>query len=297
MRLSAVRGYDAADIAARAPGTVRFCYIDVPGTHTPAPMSADQVKALASEGIEGIVATVVPPQDEVWWDPDSVAGYLDGLAQGARDFGLPAGSPLELDVEQPQSAAIGAARGFVAHAWAMATRGHFLEPWAYSDAVYLSGDLWGHKRLAQWPEPAGSAPDPLPTEVPSGYDAWQFAGDVAGTVGRVDLDLVREGTTVTAVALSGTIEIGVTPPPPPPGPPPAVSVTVLLPLLRSGATGEEVRSLQGALNAHGATLTVDGDFGPITAEAVRRFQQDSGIGVDGIVGPVTYGALFPFRGA
>lgn len=61
--------------------------------------------------------------------------------------------------------------------------------------------------------------------------------------------------------------------------------------LSRGAHGESVRQLQEALNARGANLTADGDFGPETQAAVRRFQQQSGARVDGVVGPETMGKL------
>jgi peptidoglycan hydrolase-like protein with peptidoglycan-binding domain len=63
------------------------------------------------------------------------------------------------------------------------------------------------------------------------------------------------------------------------------------PLTRRGDEGQPVRSLQYLLRARGHRVTVDGDFGPRTEAAVRAFQHDSGLGVDGIVGPKTWGAL------
>ena len=42
---------------------------------------------------------------------------------------------------------------------------------------------------------------------------------------------------------------------------------------------------------HGASLTVDGDFGPLTKGAVEQFQGSHGLLVDGIVGNQTWPAL------
>lgn len=60
-----------------------------------------------------------------------------------------------------------------------------------------------------------------------------------------------------------------------------------------GATGWEVRGLQGLLNAQGSrdsngnTLAEDGNFGPLTESAVRGFQSAHGLSVDGEAGPHT----------
>ncbi len=63
-------------------------------------------------------------------------------------------------------------------------------------------------------------------------------------------------------------------------------------MLRLGSQGEDVAALQRALKALGFyTATVDGDFGPITEAAVKAFQRQAGITVDGIVGPETWGAI------
>ena len=48
------------------------------------------------------------------------------------------------------------------------------------------------------------------------------------------------------------------------------------PVLRRPARGAEVRRLQELLNARGATLGVDGDFGPLTEGAVRAAQERAG---------------------
>ncbi|WP_026691557.1 peptidoglycan-binding protein [Alteribacter aurantiacus] len=61
--------------------------------------------------------------------------------------------------------------------------------------------------------------------------------------------------------------------------------------LRSGSRGASVSALQDALNSLGYSAGNQGIFGPATESAVRSFQRDSGIGVDGIAGPQTYSAL------
>lgn len=61
--------------------------------------------------------------------------------------------------------------------------------------------------------------------------------------------------------------------------------------MREGATGEQVKRLQYALNARGFTIAVDGNFGPDTTAAVKAFQNHAGIGADGVVGVMTLEAL------
>jgi len=63
------------------------------------------------------------------------------------------------------------------------------------------------------------------------------------------------------------------------------------PTEQTGATGNDVKSLQMMLNARGAKLTVDGDFGPNTQSAVKSFQSAHKLTVDGVVGPQTWSAL------
>ncbi len=69
------------------------------------------------------------------------------------------------------------------------------------------------------------------------------------------------------------------------------SLTSSSPVLRQGARGAAVTQLQQKLKAKGFNVSVDGDFGPKTAAAVRAFQQSRGLGVDGVVGPKTWAAL------
>lgn len=63
------------------------------------------------------------------------------------------------------------------------------------------------------------------------------------------------------------------------------------PIVRRGAQGHPVRTLQQLLRAHGQSVAVDGAFGPATETAVRAFQQQAHLALDGIVGPLTWSAL------
>jgi peptidoglycan hydrolase-like protein with peptidoglycan-binding domain len=88
------------------------------------------------------------------------------------------------------------------------------------------------------------------------------------------------------------------------------------PVVRQGDEGHPVLTLQELLRAHGHPVSVDGDFGPQTAAAVkavrtaaaltadgdgvfgpktdakvRGFQDALDIVVDGVVGPITWRAL------
>jgi murein DD-endopeptidase MepM/ murein hydrolase activator NlpD len=62
--------------------------------------------------------------------------------------------------------------------------------------------------------------------------------------------------------------------------------------LRRGLIGWDVAALQFQLAGHGfPSGTFDGVFGPHVDTALRRFQEWAGLGVDGIAGPSTLGAL------
>ncbi len=63
--------------------------------------------------------------------------------------------------------------------------------------------------------------------------------------------------------------------------------------LRSGSKGDEVKKLQNALNAQGYDCgAADGIFGAKTEAAVRNFQSDHSLTVDGIAGKATQAALY-----
>ncbi len=71
---------------------------------------------------------------------------------------------------------------------------------------------------------------------------------------------------------------------------PAVQISPF-PLVRRGSRIFPVRPLQQLLCARGHAVDVDGNFGPQTESAVEDFQQDAGMGVDGVVGPHTWSRL------
>ena len=65
-------------------------------------------------------------------------------------------------------------------------------------------------------------------------------------------------------------------------------------MIRKGSKGEDVRQCQEILDRLGYDLGscgVDGDFGKDTLAAVKAFQQDRGLVVDGIVGKMTWREL------
>lgn len=67
---------------------------------------------------------------------------------------------------------------------------------------------------------------------------------------------------------------------------PALVITV-----RSGDSGHKVRAAQRQLNKYAYGLAVDGAFGPLTDAAVRDFQRQNGLTVDGVVGQNTWRTL------
>ena len=65
--------------------------------------------------------------------------------------------------------------------------------------------------------------------------------------------------------------------------------------LNRGMKGEDVEKMQRALMEKGYALPrwgADGDFGPETEKALRRFQEDSGLIADGVFGRAERGALY-----
>ena len=67
-----------------------------------------------------------------------------------------------------------------------------------------------------------------------------------------------------------------------------------LPLLKKGSKGDSVKALQVLLIGYGypcGKYGVDGSFGSATESAVKSYQQYEKLGVDGLVGPMTWSKL------
>jgi peptidoglycan hydrolase-like protein with peptidoglycan-binding domain len=67
--------------------------------------------------------------------------------------------------------------------------------------------------------------------------------------------------------------------------------TGLVITVSQGKSGDAVRAAQIQLNKFRSNLVIDGNFGPATATAVRKFQTDNGLTVDGVIGPQTWAHL------
>jgi peptidoglycan hydrolase-like protein with peptidoglycan-binding domain len=69
--------------------------------------------------------------------------------------------------------------------------------------------------------------------------------------------------------------------------------------IRLGDTGEDVKRLQRVFVRMKVLSPgdLDGSFGPKTELAVKDFQQSNGLTADGVVGPVTWNHLNPYREA
>lgn len=78
----------------------------------------------------------------------------------------------------------------------------------------------------------------------------------------------------------------------------AKTVTIEMTVLKKGAKGEQVKTLQRLLIAlgydmiaNGKTYSVDGSFGTATENAVITFQKAKGLAIDGSVGQATWNKL------
>ena len=66
----------------------------------------------------------------------------------------------------------------------------------------------------------------------------------------------------------------------------------VMPVIKKGSKGDWVVIAQGRLVVAGYKIEVDGVFGPKTEEAVKKFQADHHLTVDGIIGKNTWSVLY-----
>jgi hypothetical protein len=105
-----------------------------------------------------------------------------------------------------------------------------------------------------------------------------------------DCALYQQNFDLICLAIAETIgETAIAPIPPEPVPPGPVPVEDR-PVLERGDEGEDVEDLQRMLPDF--EDEIDGDFGPVTEDAVIDYQRSRGLDVDGIVGQETWKALY-----
>jgi hypothetical protein len=61
--------------------------------------------------------------------------------------------------------------------------------------------------------------------------------------------------------------------------------------LKKGMRGQAVKRVQEWLNFQGYGLVIDGDFGRVTEKRVQQFQEEHGVGIDGVVDEATFQEL------
>jgi hypothetical protein len=202
-------------------------------------------------------------------DPTAEQGFYSSVATGLPemlDFETPDGMPPSDYGKHAEDLA-----KIASHAFVYLDRDE-LEHWP--------GAPWGHRLVL-------ADPGVLQPHVPCSI--WQYGQEtVPGIVGTVDADEWYGGTADYLTVFPAPLP----PPDLPPGPSP--TVPVFPGVVRIGAKGPVVVTIQQRLNHYGAHLKADGDFGPLTFGGVKFFQKTHSLVVDGIVGPKTWAALWLF---
>lgn len=104
-----------------------------------------------------------------------------------------------------------------------------------------------------------------------------FPTTVDGIFGANTEARVREFETSRGLTVDGVVESQTWP--------------ALVVAVRRSDTGSAVRAGQIQLNRYGYALTVDGIFGPATEAAVRDFQRQNGLTIDGVLGQSAWRTL------
>ncbi|MCR4887307.1 MAG: peptidoglycan-binding protein [Clostridiales bacterium] len=142
--------------------------------------------------------------------------------------------------------------------------------------------------------PATAAPTsaPAPTATPA---AQQFPTNPPSTPDNGTINLptgaINNWTTIAPISTQAGSTAGPVTPPPSRSPSPTPQGS-----LKLGSTGQEVRQIQQKLKDLGFLKgSVDGDFGEATEKAVKAFQKQYGLTVDGKVGQETMAKLASAR--
>lgn len=231
---------------------------------TPHIWTRAEVEELGRHGVRAVLPIVVPTQDTAirWWTlGGSETGgyeYTEALVRDAVAWGVPAGSPLVLDIEQATAEAIGASAHSVELGWQHACAAHGLVPWIYSGRTFFdaSGTAVCKRWLAEWPEPT-----PVNPAVPEGFDGWQYAGGAEGD--RIDLDVFAGGTYLGCDYQVGAFGS------PAPAPAPAPEATAVEPAPTPAAVEPvpEAEKVAEAIGAQADEVATEADSGKASAAA------------------------------
>lgn len=129
--------------------------------------------------------------------------------------------------------------------------------------------------------------------------AWSYPVATDGVFGSITDGYVRDFQQSQQLAVDGVVgpdtwsALDGTPSSTPAATPGggATPTTGSRPTLRRGDAGPDVEYLQERLGDWGYSITVDGNFGPMTESSVRSLQSSNGLAADGIVGPATWSVL------
>jgi len=229
----------------------------------------------------------------VW--PYHWVGSGDGASQGAHAVSViqqvfGPGDLVWLDFEQAG----------VGHVQLDSTR-DAIERAGFKTGTYTYPDFWSRvgdhgcqtcgSRPLWWADynPAHDRPAPAPWNQIALRQTDGTSVQVPGIGGlsdmsRAEIDLAQ--------LVHGAPSVPVPHPSPAPAPAPSQEVNVAaLPTLKAGDSGQRVRNMQGLLEANGQPVSIDGQFGSGTANALRSWQGRAGLGADGVCGPHTWSRL------
>jgi len=227
----------------------------------------------------------------------TIAGAADGAAMAARlrQLNAPAGTPALVNVGDWAVASnqVSAVEAYYAAyrdtlgAWVAGAGGYGTAAIITYLANRYPDDLWWQNAIDDLGQP-GDVVSPHA----SLYQRVRPTLTIAGAAGDYDENAYGFGPRpVIGWWAPGAAQ-------PAPQPQPADGIPTM-PEISQGAAGTAVRLLQGILvaryfhigNTGAAGDGIDGDFGPLVNAAVRTYQGQQHLQVDGIVGPVTWRAL------